>query len=249
VKTALLSFTLAAIACYVFGFALYEQLSRWNMMDHPNARSSHSRPTVRGGGIGIVAAVGFGWLLLISRGTESNMLLVIGPIGLVLAIISFLDDLRSVPAYVRFGFHAAAGFGVLYGLGLANAMFEMSPDASYRVPLTVAVVVGFLWIVGYTNAFNFMDGINGIATSQAIMTATGSALLAVLSGASWTALPILFAFIVAGAAAGFMPHNFPTARMFMGDVSSAPLGFVLSALALWLARDYGWWLLLPLGFI
>lgn len=174
--TAILSFALAALACYVFGFAIYEQLRRWNIIDKPNARSSHSKPTVRGGGIGIIAAVMFGCALLIARGGPSKALTFIAPLALLLAFISFLDDLKSLPALVRLGFHS----------------------------------------------------------------------LAVLAGAEWMDLPVLFAFILAGSAAGFLPHNFPKAQMFMGDVSSAPLGFLLACLSLWIAKVHGWWLLIPL---
>jgi UDP-N-acetylmuramyl pentapeptide phosphotransferase/UDP-N-acetylglucosamine-1-phosphate transferase len=61
--------------------------------------------------------------------------------------------------------------------------------------------------------------------------------------------PVLLSLVIAGACAGFLPHNFPRARMFMGDVGSAPLGFLLAALVVWIARDYGWWLLIPLGLL
>jgi UDP-N-acetylmuramyl pentapeptide phosphotransferase/UDP-N-acetylglucosamine-1-phosphate transferase len=104
-----------------------------------------------------------------------------------------------------------------------------------------------------------MDGINGIAAGQAIITGLGMAVLVWLAGHptqvsdfpfrfqdSGFSLPVLLSFCVAGAALGFLPHNFPQARMFMGDVGSAPLGFLLAVLALWLARDHGWWLLPPL---
>ncbi len=76
--------------------------------------------------------------------------------------------------------------------------------------------------------------------------AFGSAVLVGVSTGSWNELPVLFALIISGACAGFLPHNFPNARMFMGDVSSAPLGFLLAFLCLWLSVEYGWWLMIPL---
>jgi UDP-N-acetylmuramyl pentapeptide phosphotransferase/UDP-N-acetylglucosamine-1-phosphate transferase len=96
-----------------------------------------------------------------------------------------------------------------------------------------------------------MDGINGLAAGQAIVTGLGMALLgSVVSGqSSMVSPPVLLSLVIAGACAGFLPHNFPKARMFMGDVGSAPLGFLLAALVVWIARDYGWWLLIPLGLL
>ena len=79
---------------------------------------------------------------------------------------------------------------------------------------------------GYTNAFNFMDGINGIAAGQGSITAAGTALITGMAANSWDSSIVLGAVVIIGACAGFLPHNFPKARMFMGDVGSAPLGFL-----------------------
>jgi len=113
----------------------------------------------------------------------------------------------------------------------------------------VAWIIGFFWIAGYTNAFNFMDGINGIASLQATITGCGMALLVGTSTGNFASTPVLLSLLIGGAALGFLPHNFPKARMFMGDVSSAPLGFLLAVVALWLAQTAGWWLMIPLGLL
>jgi UDP-N-acetylmuramyl pentapeptide phosphotransferase/UDP-N-acetylglucosamine-1-phosphate transferase len=107
-------------------------------------------------------------------------------------------------------------------------------------------LLGFLWIVGYTNAFNFMDGINGLAAGQAVVTGFGMALLGGMAPNGYHSTPVLWSVAIASAALGFLPHNFPQARMFMGDVGSAPLGFWLAVLVLWLAMNAGAWLLVPL---
>ena len=91
-----------------------------------------------------------------------------------------------------------------------------------------------------------MDGINGLAASQAGITGLGMGLIAGTATAQWSAPAVLASFVVGGAAVGFLPHNFPRARMFMGDVGSAPLGFILAILVIMVARDCGWWLLVPL---
>jgi len=211
-------------------------LQRSGVIDRPNARSSHSEPTIRGGGVGIVAC----WIIFAVSGwsavAPAQELAWLLSLGLVLATVSFVDDVRPVPAVVRLVVHTALAVGSLMALGMTG------------LPIA-ALLLGFLWVCGYTNAFNFMDGINGLAAMQAVITAAGTALIAVLAGARPDAPVVWLSLVVSGSAAGFIPHNFPRAWMFMGDVSSAALGFLLAALALWTARDHGWDLLLPLGLL
>lgn len=235
----------AAVGVGLLCYPVRAALVRANIIDHPNRRSSHSRPTARGGGIAIMLVV-----LAVAVGgglpqSQPGVLATLLGAAILLAVVSFVDDLISLPAALRFGFHAVAAVAalvVLKGLGLNSVNDLIWPW------LAVAVVwfLGFLWIVGYTNAFNFMDGINGLATGQAIMTGFGMALLGGLAVHGYYNTPVLWSVAVASAALGFLPHNFPQARMFMGDVGSAPLGFWLAVLALWLAMNAGVWLLIPL---
>jgi len=110
-------------------------------------------------------------------------------------------------------------------------------------------LIGGLWIAGYTNAFNFMDGINGIAGLQALTTGVGTALIAHELGATSHSELIVVALAIAGAALGFLPQNFPRAKVFMGDVSSATLGFMLAALAFALAAATSPWVLFWVGLL
>lgn len=185
---------------------------------------------------GLWLAVGQGWLPLAGVLTAT--------VGL--AAVSFWDDLRSLGAAVRFGCHVIAAVLALICLGWSGWTLGLSPDLAVHLPPWAGWFLGLLWLSGYTNAFNFMDGINGLAGFQALITAVGTGLLGGLTAGEWDAAPVLFAWVVAGAAAGFLPHNFPRARMFMGDVGSAPLGFLLAVLVLWTAHRLGGWLLLPL---
>jgi UDP-N-acetylmuramyl pentapeptide phosphotransferase/UDP-N-acetylglucosamine-1-phosphate transferase len=246
---AIVLFACSAAISYLCGFVVYRQLLKWGIIDRPNERSSHSQPTARGGGIGIMLVVVFGAIVLIAVGGASRMLMVLVLFAILIAGISFIDDLKSLPARVRFGCHAVAGVAVLFGLGWGSIALELSPDLRMELPWILGMGLAFLWVAGYTNAFNFMDGINGIAAGQAVVTGIGSGVLVGIATGEWLSLPVLFAFLVSGAAAGFLPHNFPRARMFMGDVSSAPLGFLLAALTLWLAQAHGWWLLIPLALL
>ena len=233
---------------YFLGFLVYRILASRNIIDTPNARSSHTEPTVRGGGIAIIAVIAAS-AVLIGVLFRDNTLFTLAGASLLLAIISFFDDARPLPPLLRFGCHALCAIAAILAIGESIGYIQFSSELSFRLPLLLSGVLGFLWITGYTNAFNFMDGINGIAAGQAVVTAFASGLLVGVASGDWFQGPVLLCFAIAGAAAGFIPHNFPRARMFMGDVSSAPLGFLLAALVIWLAHRNGPWLLIPLALL
>jgi FlaA1/EpsC-like NDP-sugar epimerase/UDP-N-acetylmuramyl pentapeptide phosphotransferase/UDP-N-acetylglucosamine-1-phosphate transferase len=221
-------------------------LVRCNVVDRPNARSSHTRATPRGGGIAIVAAV-----CVAALAFAADRRIVGGLLGVtvLLAAVSLLDDLRSLSARLRLACHLAAALAGVALVGVGGASLGLEAGAGWSLPPLLAWGLGLLWLAGYANAFNFMDGIDGIAAGQAVVTALGMALVATLAGAPWSSPPVLLSLVVAGAAAGFVPHNFPRARLFMGDVGSVPLGFLLAALVVWLAHEHGWWLLVPLALL
>lgn len=244
-------FLYALLTAALLGWPAYLALRSMGVIDKPNARSSHVKPTVRGGGVSIIATILGAIGLRVSGATGpvagSSPLVAIAAAVAVLSVISFWDDLRSVGARVRFSCHAAAAISVLVVLGMPAT--GAADGAAGFLVYAVLAAVGFLWIAGYTNAFNFMDGINGLAAGQAVFTGLATAGLAVAAGLPVQHPVVWLALVVAGAAAGFMPHNFPRARMFMGDVSSAPLGFLLATLGWWLACEAGWRLLLPVGLL
>ncbi|HEY4301538.1 MAG TPA: glycosyltransferase family 4 protein [Candidatus Didemnitutus sp.] len=213
-------------------------LRRWQIIDVPNARSSHVRPVLRGAGSAVILTivlVGSVW-----PGWADRRTIVLGGSAAVLAAVSFLDDIRSLSPKIRFAFHAGAACACLLTLSRG----QEGRDVDW--PL---FPVGFLWLAGYLNAFNFMDGINGLATLQALVTGMGTALIAWMAGAPASHPAVILSLVVSGAAAGFLPYNFPRAQMFLGDAGSAPLGFLLAFLGWWLAHDVGWWLLGLLGLI
>ena len=195
----------------------------------------------------IATLMGVGvWLM---GGSESPPLLRVGLCMLTLAVVSFIDDVKPIRVAIRFGCHFLVAVVILNALEISNITVEFSPGTILLLSLGASGIVGCLWIVGYTNAFNFMDGINGLAGGQAILTGLGMALLAGLTLGDFTNTPVLLSLAIAGAALGFLPHNFPKARMFMGDVGSAPLGFLLGVLVIWLAKTAGAWLLIPLALL
>ena len=225
----------ALLLSYIFGYLVWRLLITCKIYDNPNDRSSHKVPTPRGGGIGImvVALSGVG---IIAYRTSSITACVLVVTGVLLSSISFLDDRKSLTWWFRLGMHLLVGIigsATIWGL-----------DSAYSI---CAVFISTLLLAGYANSCNFMDGINGLATGHAIVCSAGTAIIAIVVGMPITHPAILVSTILTGAVAGFMPHNFPKARMFMGDVGSVPLGYILMFQTLWISKVGGLWLLLPLG--
>ncbi len=199
---------------------------RVGLVDVPNERSSHTAPTPRGGGLAIVIAVTVGvvWLAACGIVPADRTTWAVLAAALGVAAVSFADDLRPVTFGVRLIVHAVAAAVVLWAVG------------SWRVvelPLLGVVSLGviglpvtLLWMVGLTNAYNFMDGIDGIAGAQAVVAGVGwFAILGPEPGLGAAA-----ALLAAAAAVGFLVHNWSPARIFMGDVGSAFLGFMFAAI-------------------
>lgn len=236
-----------AVATYLLGFPVAKILGRLGAIDKPNARSSHSIPVVRGGGMamamGAVLLAFLGWPL------KWGVMSVVLTAAVWIGAVSFIDDIKSVGVAIRFGSHSIAAVAALVALKVSGLGLVVDSSGFSCLAIALMWLVGFLWIVGYTNAFNFMDGINGLAAGQAVVTGFGLALLRGLALHGYHRTPVLWSVAIASAALGFLPHNFPRARMFMGDVGSAPLGFLLAVLTLWLAAGAGVWLLIPLALL
>lgn len=184
---------------------------RQALIDEPGERRSHAVATPRGGGIAIVFSLLVAAIALGLRFPEQAPLMLAFGVGLLLvAGIGWVDDHRPLSPWLRLGVHA-----------LASGMFALAIGDVYdSFLLGVAAFVATLVL---TNVWNFMDGINGIAASQAMVAALG---LAWMAGGSWG----LLALALAAACLGFLPFNFPRARIFMGDVGSGAIGFALGAL-------------------
>ncbi len=208
-------------------FAIRPTLAR-HVIDVPNDRSLHSQPTPRGGGLAIVVASCL--LLLAAAWLEYIPLLVAAAVigcGLLVAAVSLCDDFGSVPQLVRLVVHAIAAavlVAILGGYSAATIPFLGT------IPLGIfGWLLPWLWLIACTNAFNFMDGIDGLAGGFAVV--AGLAWLAVGYLGGVTA-PGVAGLIIAGSSLGFLPHNWSPARIFLGDVGSAFLGFALAALPL-----------------
>ena len=212
-------------------------------MDIPNERSSHSIPTPRGGGVAIVVSFvlalpflyGFG---LLGSGVLCGLL----GSGLLVAVIGFADDHGHIAARWRLLGHFVAAIWALFWLGgLAPiSLFGMTVDLGW-----LGGILASVYLVWMLNLYNFMDGIDGLASAQAIFVCLASCLISWLGGHGslvWGSL------LLSAAVAGFLLWNFPPARIFMGDAGSGFLGLILGVMSLnaaWSAPELMWsWLIL-----
>jgi UDP-N-acetylmuramyl pentapeptide phosphotransferase/UDP-N-acetylglucosamine-1-phosphate transferase len=190
------------------------------MIIEPGERQSHNAATPTGGGLGLVLAiVATSFYLHASLPLPAFWWKGMLPGILLLGAIGWLDDSRQVSAWLR----------LLVQLAVSLCLIACVPLQSYGGGMVTAIitVVAMVW---YMNLYNFMDGSNGMAAFQGVF---AGLLLAVLFGIDGQAPAALLALVTAAACAGFLPLNFPSARVFMGDVASVPLGFIFAALSLY----------------
>ena len=214
-------------------------------LDVPNARSSHGLPTPRGGGLAIVLVTTAALLALALRGTvRLDLLAALAGGGLAVAFVGFADDRRSLSAATRLTVHFAAALWALAWLGGLPPLRVGTHLVSFGWAGYVFGALGIVWAI---NLFNFMDGIDGIAASEAIFVALAGALLSVPMAASTSVG--LVALVLAATCCGFLLWNWPPAKIFLGDVGSGYLGYVIVVLALAATRDnpIALWLWLILG--
>ncbi|CAO3421335.1 MraY family glycosyltransferase [Azospirillum argentinense] len=223
-------------------------LRRKAILDHPNDRSSHSIPTPRGGGWGVMLTLLPAWAVIAATADDPLRALPILVGAVALMAVSWMDDRRGLGPAPRFLAQIAAvvaGLSALPSGALPGDGLVFQGLLPFWADRLVAAV-GWLWFV---NLFNFMDGIDGLAGGEAASIGAGLALVAALAGLD-PALA-LYGLAAAGAALGFLMWNWHPAKLFMGDVGSVPLGFTLGWLLLALAAS-GLWvaaLLIPAYFL
>jgi UDP-N-acetylmuramyl pentapeptide phosphotransferase/UDP-N-acetylglucosamine-1-phosphate transferase len=229
-----------AVAVFAATLALTGPLRRWlerrEILDRPVERSSHRVPVPRGAGLVLVPALLAGWLILAWHGAPHGTLLVTAAAA-ALAAVSWRDDVGGLAVPLRLALHAAA---------VAVGVFALPPILPGALPWGLdRALAGLLWL-WFVELYNFMDGIDGIAGVETVALGAGIAL--VLGGIGGTAALALAA---AAAALGFLCWNWHPARIFLGDVGSVPLGYLLGWLLLQIAAS-GFWaaaLILPLYYL
>jgi Fuc2NAc and GlcNAc transferase len=204
-------------------FAHRYAISR-GVLDVPNSRSSHMQPTPRGGGISFVITYSVYLVLSCLRNTvDRNVAVALVGGGLMTALVGWVDDHRGLSPKLRLAVHLAAAawaVGWIRPGQLDLGIFEI------RGTILVSCF-GLLMVTWFTNLFNFMDGIDGIASVEAITCGLGAWMMARRSDGSAVAS---FVLVLASSVLGFLPMNWSPAKIFMGDVGSGYLGFTLGAL-------------------
>jgi UDP-N-acetylmuramyl pentapeptide phosphotransferase/UDP-N-acetylglucosamine-1-phosphate transferase len=208
------------------------------VMDRPETRKAHDRPTPKGGGVGIVVTFLVGIAVLyrfaeFSRLANPYFLGVIEA-SVAIAVVAFLDDLFDWPFIIKLGAQVLAAL-----IAVSSGLYVTDFHIPYFGPVPLAwagVAATLAWILFTTNAMNFIDGLNGLASGVALIASLFIAVIAEQHG-GWFAYAA--AGLLAAGLAGFLPFNFPKARIFMGDVGSQFCGFMLAVLAVVASRFDG----------
>jgi len=232
IQTAVLLLLCGIGSAKLCGLAL-SYARRRGLIDAPGRRRSHSQSTPRGGGIGFVIVIALLAPLLL----PSFLLGLSFSAGLLaVAAIGWWDDHRPLSAPLRLAVHALASAQFVWVL--------IGPPTDIEASLRFGLAL--LWLVSLVNFWNFIDGINGLASLQAVIAAGLYAGLAQAAGLPGATLLML---VLAAAVIGFVPYNLPRAKLFMGDVGSGALGFALGGFALLLLPSVHqpWILLLPVA--
>jgi len=200
-------------------------------MDVPNIRSSHDTPIPTAGGIAILTTFFLGMLVIYFVADKTMIgkkyFLVFSFSIILVATISLFDDYKERPYYLKFLNQIIAAILVML---VGIVMHEISLPWIGTVNLKGSgYVITFLWILGLTNAFNFMDGLNGMAGGTAVIAAIFFSIISFSQGSNFT---YIVSYTIISGTLGFLVFNFPKPRLFMGDVGSTFLGFSFACLAI-----------------
>lgn len=203
--------------------------TRYRLVDLPNRRSAHALPTARGGGAAIVITMAAGATAAAFRWPNMALPIMLGTLlpALVIGFVGVIDDMQPLRASLRLFIHVGVALAITWFLGpLRSIAIPGIPEVEFgwaAWPITV------LWIVGLTNAYNFMDGIDGMAALGAVV---GGLAIAAVALVIWVPPSMVLGSFLAAAAGGFLVFNWQPARIFMGDVGSAFLGTFFAAMPL-----------------
>jgi Fuc2NAc and GlcNAc transferase len=223
-----------AVAALLTSALLTAQMRRLavahGVLDIPNERSSHGSATPRGGGLAIVVVATAAVLVLAAFGrVPRNLCMALVGGGIAVAVVGFLDDRFTVPARVRLAVHLLAAVWAVHWLGGLTVVRIGDHIAPLGWAGSALALLGIVWVL---NLFNFMDGIDGIAASEALFVACAGALLSAAGSGVREA-----AGVFGGACAGFLIWNWPPAKIFLGDAGSGYLGYFIAVMALASARN------------
>ena len=242
-------FAVSSAGSIILTGILRTMLRKWDIFDHPNERSSHSIPTPRGGGLAVMVVVLGVWtsasyVLAGVPQLDCNVALAV----LALTVIFWFEDVKGLSLIFRLAAQLAVTLFLLLQMGAGGEVGEFLIFQGLLPPIVDLVMAWLLWVC-FINLFNFMDGIDGISTAESVIIGIG----AVAIGTMVQSLEVIIVpgVAVVGAMAGFFFWNSPPARIFLGDVGSVPLGFLLGWILLYMA-GHGLWvpaLILPLYYL
>jgi len=216
-----------------------------SILAHPNERTLHSMPTPQTGGLAVIGSVVISLILAASvlaitqpskavlpKGVASGSLWIVVSM-LLIFVVSFIDDCVGLPAVLRLGVQAVSAFIIIGGVGLTLSSIPIpgGPNILLGIATIPVSVLVLLWMA---NLYNFMDGMDGFAGG---MTFFGFGFLAYFGWQAHFPVMLIIAVFVAMAALGFLTHNFPPARIFMGDAGSITVGFLAGTLMILGVRD------------
>lgn len=210
---------------FILTWLIMRYAVRNKMTVMPNERSLHDSPTPKGGGIAIVLTWYAGITILFFSGIIGHDLFFALLSGILLAVVSLIDDIRGLKPVIRLIVQfltAILAFIFLEGL---RPLVMPSININYNYVVYPIAIVGMVWFI---NLFNFMDGVDGFASLEAII------LCAVFFVFTWS----LSAVLLIACITGFLYWNWPKASIFMGDVGSTQLGFILVVLGIYFHNSY-----------
>lgn len=212
---------------YFLTYVVRKYTIKKSILDIPNERSSHSIVTPRGGGLAIVATFIFSLVVIAAFGIVSvNVVVSLLGGGLMIATIGWIDDKNGVSPRLRLAVHFLAAVWALYWLGGFTRVDMGFTMVHLGWAGSIIAALGIVWLI---NLYNFMDGIDSIAGTEAISVVLGAGVLLFWTGSAGLAWVCM---ILALAVGGFLVWNWPPARIFMGDVGSGFLGYVFAVLAI-----------------
>jgi UDP-N-acetylmuramyl pentapeptide phosphotransferase/UDP-N-acetylglucosamine-1-phosphate transferase len=223
----LATFVAIALLSWIAVGAIRLVAQRFNVVDVPNGRSSHLVPVPLGGGLALVGINVSAWALFgsVNGAISPRHAVALMTGALLISAVSLWDDLGHVPYRIRLAIHGAAA--MVFVVGYAPLQIVSLPVVGTFSLGIFGTILTLLWIVGLTNAYNFIDGIDGMVGGQAAAAGAGWIILGLL-----TRHPLLVALggLLAASSLGFLVHNWQPARIFMGDAGSTFLGYSLAAI-------------------
>ncbi len=199
---------------FILTYLLRRYALKKQILAIPNERSLHKVPTPKGGGVAIVISWYIGITVMYFSGLMEKEFYYALLCGILLATISLINDFFSLKPWIRLIFHFISAIAAFYFLGGLRPLFIPGIDLNYPLFIYPLAIIGMVWFI---NLFNFMDGVDGFASVQAIL------ICAVLFVLTWDLSTILLIVCITG----FLYWNWPRAKIFMGDVGSTQLGFIL----------------------